>query len=914
MARTAPLVENATLHAGGGQAIALGTPAWQRWLEEASSFAFHGRAGRFTARKERRGRADGYWRAYRRQRGTLRSAYLGMSANLTLERLEEVAQALAEAAPPPAPNAQFSIALSRTGTAAPRRPRNLPVPATALVGRERDVSAVKAALQRADLRLLTLVGPGGVGKTRLALQVARELCEHFADGVFLVDLASIGEYALVIPTIMKTLGLAEAGDQAARERLDAYLATKQILLLLDNFEQVLAAAPSVAALLAAAPQLKLLVTSRAVLQIGGEHEYPVPPLSHAEGAHAAAVTLFVQRAQAVKPGFALAEANAPLLAEICRRLDGLPLAIELAAARIKLFSPAALLHRLEHRLPLLTGGARDLPARQQTLSATCDWSYQLLDAPLQMLFRQLAVFAGGFSFEGVEAVCTEPDGLAALVDQSLLSAGEDPAGEPRFSILGIIHDYALELLKNNGEEPAFRRRHALYYLNLAERAEPELSGPNARFWLDRLEVELPNLRAALNWSVASDAVELAASIASALAVFWDLRGDQREGQRWLEAIQATGLPLSSGLHARLLRALGYLAQARFDRNAAIAHLEASLALYRELGDERGCIAVLAELGWAYAALDSDAERATVLLEEGLSRARHLNDRSSIAQALQGLGWVAQLRAFGIQPGIQLVFTENALVKKPEHLDTARKLYAEALALRRATGDARGIAWLLQSLGYAARVQGEYQAARAFQEERLQLERTLGNRHGVASTSVELGHIARSQGDLSAARTWLAAGLALAREVSNFHIMALALMQLGDLALACADYAEAKALWEEALVNLHRIHDEYRSAMVRSLLVQASHTADQDVKAADTRAATQNHSGLRRAGLTRREGEVLLLLAEGLSNADIASRLVVSAGTVRTYLSAIYGKIGVRSRTAAMRYVIDQDMHIPRKNV
>ena len=301
----------------------------------------------------------------------------------------------------------------------------------------------------------------------------------------------------------KTLELIDLGEQALQRRLEAYLATKQLLLLLDNFEQVLAAAPAMAALLAAAPQLKLLVTSRAVLQVDGEHEYPVPPLAlHPEaGVHAAAITLFVQRAQSVKPSFVLTETITPLVAEICQRLDGLPLAIELAAARIKLFSPAALLQRLEHRLPLLSGGARDLPARQQTIGNTCDWSYRLLDVPVQRLFRQLAVFVGGFTLEAARAVCAEADGLTVLVDQSLLSTGEDPTGEPRFSMLGTIHEYALELLEQTSEGPMLRKQHAFYCLRFAELAEPELTGHDARLWLDQLEAELHNLRAALNLSL-----------------------------------------------------------------------------------------------------------------------------------------------------------------------------------------------------------------------------------------------------------------------------------------------------------------------------------------------------------------------------------------------------------------------------
>jgi predicted ATPase/DNA-binding XRE family transcriptional regulator len=404
---------------------------------------------------------------------------------------------------------------------------NLPAQPTTLIGRTKEIAAVRDLLLRTDVRLVTLTGPGGTGKTRLALQAAAELLDNFADGVYVVMLEPISDPALVAPTIAQTLGVKERAGQAPLERLKAHLRDRRLLLLLDNFEQILAAAPIVAELLAAAPELKVLITSRALLHLYGEHEFAVPPLAVPDLnelppldalAQFAAVDLFVQRARAVKLDFALTHANAPAIAEICARLDGLPLAIELAAARTKLFTPEALLARLRNRLALLTGGARDLPARQQTLRGTLDWSYNLLDASEQRLFRRLGVFVGGCTLEAAAAVMSSElravsddlynseldilDGLASLLDKSLLRQNEGPDDEPRFVMLETIREYALERLAESGEEETVRNQHAAYYFALAHEAERHLRGAEQVRWLGRLALEHDNLRAALAWSQA----------------------------------------------------------------------------------------------------------------------------------------------------------------------------------------------------------------------------------------------------------------------------------------------------------------------------------------------------------------------------------------------------------------------------
>ncbi|MFL5802155.1 MAG: ATP-binding protein [Roseiflexaceae bacterium] len=414
-------------------------------------------------------------------------------------------------------SAQHTVSTLRT---------NLPAQTTALVGRERELSAVMNLLERPDVRLVTLTGPGGIGKTRLGLQVAASLLDTFADGAYIVNLAPVSDPTLVAATIAQSLGMQEIDGQALLERLKAYFRDKYLLLLLDNFEQILAAAPLITELLIAAARLKVLVTSRAVLHLSGEHEFAVPPLELPEPAHLPALNqlteyealqLFEARAQAVKTDFVVTSANAPELAKICYQLDGLPLAIELAAARIKLLSPEGLLARLGSRLALLTGGPQDLPARQQTLRNTLDWSYNLLTVGEQILFRRSAVFVGGCTLEAIESVCNVAvglgdnvlDGVAALVDKSLLRREEGVDGAPRFTMLETSREYALERLAAAEEGDALRRRHAAYYFAFAQTAKPALTGPHQRMWLDRLEQEHDNLRAAIQWALEQPEAEIA---------------------------------------------------------------------------------------------------------------------------------------------------------------------------------------------------------------------------------------------------------------------------------------------------------------------------------------------------------------------------------------------------------------------
>ena len=432
--------------------------------------------------------------------------------------------------------------------------RLLPTPLTAFVGRERELAALRALISRRGVRLVTLTGPGGVGKTRLAIQVARDLADRFADGVRFVPLAPVRAPELVLPVIARQLGIGESAPGTVLQDLTEQLATKELLLVLDNLEQVLDAASALVPLIAGCPDLTVLVTSRAALRVSGEHEFVVPPLPlPGEGgswtfdqiARADAVRLFSERAEAVQVGFRLDAANAWDVARVCHRLDGLPLAIELAAARTKVFSPHALLARLERRLPLLTGGPRDAPARLRTMRDAIAWSHDLLDPDEQRLFRRLAVFVGGCTLAAADAVVNGAsdtgvdvlDGISSLVDKSLVlpaATSDDSTGEPRFVMLETIREFALDELTRSGEGDAVRRAHADYFRALAERAEPALRGAGQVAWIARLEAELPNLRAVLDRSLAGGDVESGLRLAGSLYWFWFLRNHVDEGRSWFE--------------------------------------------------------------------------------------------------------------------------------------------------------------------------------------------------------------------------------------------------------------------------------------------------------------------------------------------------------------------------------------------
>ncbi len=830
------------------------------------------------------------------------------------------------------------------------RLHNLPVQLTSLIGREQEVTAVQNLLLREDVRLVTLTGPGGTGKTRLGLQVAAELCEVFTDGVFLVNLAPLSDPMFVLPTIAQTLGIGKGGGKPLLEHMREELQQKKVLLVLDNFEQVVSAAPHMTDLLVACPKLKLLVTSREVLRVRAEHEFVVPPLAlpdrtslaeQTELLHYAAVNLFHQRVMAVKPDFQITPANARAIAEICIRLDGLPLAIELAAARMKLLSPQALLARLSQLLQILTSGVRDSPARQQSLRNTIAWSYNLLKAEEQQLFRRLSVFNGGCTLEAIEAIQTalekEPDvvqvvdGVTSLIDKSLLQCTEQEDNESRLWMLETIREYAWECLRESGEEESILRAHASYYLALVEEAELHLKGAQQLQWLRRLDREQENLRAALGWLIAHEEGEKALRFCVSLWLFWQTRGYWSEGRRWLKT--ALALPEAgkrTTLRAIVLSAAGELAAVQGDLQEAHVLLAESVALCRELDNDHGVVFPMSTLGRVMAQ-QGDHAAAASLLKECITLCRKSGSTWELSRSLLTLGYIAWLQG---------------------DLKQAIALTKESLMLAREMGDKGRIAHALNNLGHLFWDQGDLVQARAHAEEGLKLIRELGDKVLLISFLETLGSILCSQDDLEQAVVCFTEGYSKTQELGNeTHIteghslelerethIAWHLVGLAKVAIAQKQFMRAARLYaafevrldinkafgpherdnyKRTLNNLRtrlgkqafqRAWSEGRTMTVEHILgnpeeiIMLEPTLEESLPLSNDKISPLS---IYPAGLTTREVEVLKLVALGLTDVQVAAKLVISPRTVNAHLTSIYNKLGINSRAAAAHFAIKQ---------
>jgi predicted ATPase/class 3 adenylate cyclase len=670
------------------------------------------------------------------------------------------------------------------------RPTNLPIQPTPLIGRRRELAELTVLLRTEAVRLVTLTGPGGTGKTRLALQAAANLVDDFEDGVFFVELAAIAAAELVPTTLAQTLGLWEIPGEPLEATLQGYLAEKQVLLVLDNFEHLLTAAPMVRELLGSAPRLRVLATSRASLHVSGEHEFSVPPLTLGAKADAAeesevneAVTLFLERARAVRQDFRLTTKNRAVVAEICARLDGLPLAIELAAARVKVIPPEALLPRLQQRMQVLTGGSRDLEKRQQTLRSTLDWSYDLLETADRTLFARLAVFAGGRTMDAVEAICGSGEqvdfleGITSLIDKSLLQQQLD-GPEPRFVMLETIHEYARERLDATGDAAQFRRRHADYFAGLASKAEPQLRGPEQQAWIDRLAAEQDNLRAALTFLIDEREHSSAQSAASALALFWETRGQFQEAHEWFTQVLGEADPTRSKSRGQALFWAGRLAIFRAEWKRAAMLLRNAAEVANEVGDTMTLALALGKEAWVWVETghgEEGAERA----ERALVLARQIGDAWTIAETLN----------------------DAALSNDRTDPERGLRFLEESLAVRRALGDHVNVADSLNNLGYLQACLGAYDLAEPILEEGLGIARQLGDLRHIALIIGNLGNVSLFGGDPEMAQSRYQECLRVSRRIGDTRVPLEALRGLAAIAGFGGDVETAAGL-SAAVEALH----------------------------------------------------------------------------------------------------------------
>ncbi|HVL27762.1 MAG TPA: tetratricopeptide repeat protein, partial [Acidimicrobiales bacterium] len=728
---------------------------------------------------------------------------------------------------------------------------------SSFVGRDAELAEL-AGLVAAG-RCVTVAGAGGLGKTRLAVAAAREAAAsgRFPAGALFVPLADVGEGPAVAALALASLGLAEEPGRPPLDTLAAAVAGRRLVVVVDNCEHVLdAAARVVAVILAAAPATAILTTSREPLLVPGEVVWRAPPMEAADAAR-----LFADRATAADPAFRLGPGDAPVLAELCRRLDGIPLAIELAAARADVLSVREIAARVGDRFRLLTGGPRTAPSRHQTLEAAVDWSYDSLAPDQRRLLDRLSVFAGAFTLEAAARVAGDGDvldPLSSLVRRSLVVVeGRDASGSTRYRLLETVREYAAGKLRASGEDGAARDRLVAWAVAEAEDAEPRLDGPDQRRWLDRLEADHPNLRGAL---AAAGPGEAAVRLAAALARFWEVRGHLADGRDALRAVLGADGEVSPLLRARALNAAALLAQRQGDYAAARSRLEEALALRRQEGDRLGIAVALHGLG-NLAALSRDLERARRLYEEALAAGRELGDAALLAAALDNLGWVAHVSA---------------------DFPSARGYYEEALALQRRLGDVRGVALVLGQLGDLAYQQGEYARAAACHAESLELRTELGDRAGRADSLATLGHLALHDGDLEGAARRFAESLAVREELGDRAALPAAHLNLADLAVVAGDLGEARSQLERAAAAAREARD--RAALAHVLVHRARVARAQDGgSAAAALALVEAAAATRELAADTVTAEWLEGAAATLAGggeAGLAARLVGAAAALR----------------------------------
>jgi len=764
---------------------------------------------------------------------------------------------------------------------------NLPLQLTSFVGRAQEMAAVSRLL--ATTRLLTLIGAGGVGKTRLALQVAAGLLDSFSDGVWLVEFAPLADLSLVPQAVASALGMREEAGRSVLATLADYLQPRQALLVFDNCEHLVAACAALAeSLLRTCARLQIFATSREALRIGGEKVWRVPSLSLPDPgqlpaldhiAQYEAVQLFSERATTVEPGFTVTKQNAPAVAQVCHHLDGIPLAIELAAGRMSMFSVAQLAARLDARFRLLTEGSRTALPRQQTLRATVDWSYALLSEGEQVLLQRLSVFAGTWTLEAVEAICAEEtaqaededvlDALTQLVNKSLVVA-EEQDGEVRYRLLETIRHYAHEKLVDAGQVEEMYRRHWEWCLRLAEEAEPNLRGMEQAVWLKRLETEHDNLRAALGRSLSAGEGEIAARLARALWQFWVTHSHFSEGRQWLDAILANRSTLSTSAQSKVLLVAGELARWQCDFERARALHTQRLTLHRTLGDNEGIAESLNYLGWV-AAYQGDQEQAAKLSEESLALYQELGNKQGVASSLLGLAMAALVR---------------------REYKRAAALSEESITIRRELHDRSFLVYSLNALTLATALQGDFERAIQVCREAMAVSQDLGHKNGLAFSLEAMAGIAGAQGQAERAAKLFGAAQAFQDAIGT--PLAPGLRALYERLMVTARDRLGEAAFAETWT-------QGRAMTLEQAMVEAEQTALSG-QGKSTRSAL-NYP----AGLSIREVEVLRLVAVGLTDAQIADMLVLSTRTVSTHLRSIYNKLGVNSRSAATRFAVEHHL-------